>query len=105
MVTTELAARLLAFAAGGAVAALYFASLWWTVRRVARARRPLALVAGSFLVRAALAALAIVAVGSGDALRLMAAMAGFLAVRLALVKWVRGTAHVPSTAGAHQENR
>lgn len=115
-------AWLLAIGGGGAVAAAYFASLWWIVRRVPRSRHPAWLVAGSGLLRVPLAALALFAAAGGDLLalpslgdggtlqsldgggRLLAALAGFLAVREIAIRAVRGGAF-PVPAGAHPAKR
>jgi len=76
-------------AAGGLlIGLLYFGALWWTVRRMSSARRPALLVAGSFLVRAAVAAVGIVCVSGGEPLALGVAMAGFLVGRSILIRVV-----------------
>ena len=73
-------------AAGGLlIGLLYFGALWWTVRRMASARHPAALAAGSFLVRAAVAAGGIVLVSGGKLVPLVAAMAGLLIGRTILI--------------------
>jgi F1F0 ATPase subunit 2 len=83
---------LLAAAGGALVGALYFAGLWWTVRRAPRTRRPLVLIAASFVLRGALAGLALVGLAGGDVARLLAAVAGFLVVRTVLVWRLRAGA-------------
>lgn len=81
-------------ALGGALLGLaYFAGLWWTVRRARRARHPAALVAASFVARAALAATALVSIMAGDVVRLLAALGAFLAVRTAVLWYVRRGLH------------
>ena len=97
MMTEHPAAWLLAIVGGGLVALVYFASLWWTVQRLARARRPGWLIAGSYLLRAPLAALALFGVATGDAVRLCAAAVAFLLVRIVLTRVVqRGAAPLPA---------
>jgi F1F0 ATPase subunit 2 len=71
---------------GGLLALVYFAGLWWTVRRATRARHPVALVAASFVLRAALAVAVLLLIMSGDIVRLLVALGGFLMVR-AVVLW------------------
>jgi F1F0 ATPase subunit 2 len=74
----------------GAVLGLgYFAGLWWTVQRATRARRPEALVAASFVLRAAVAVLVLLLIMGDDVRRLLAALAGFLVVRTILLWRVR----------------
>ncbi len=99
--TDDQTAWLLAIAGGGAVGALYFATLWWTVQRAARAARPVLLVAGSFLVRGLLAAALLVGLAGGDAGRLLAAVGAFLLVRTAVVRLARAGA---SPAGPPQRS-
>lgn len=95
-------AMLLAAAGGAAVAAAYFAGLWWTVRQLPRARHAGLLVTVSFFVRTPLAALALFGVSGGDAWRLLAAVAGFLAARTVIVRSARAPAGGTGT-GALQE--
>ena len=99
--TDGLGAWLLAVFGGGAVGALYFGGLWWTVRRIARTRHPGLLMAASYLVRTTIAAVALLAVASGEAGKVLAALAGFLVVRVALVRSVRGGGLHVATAGTH----
>lgn len=71
----------------GAVLGLgYFAGLWWTVQRARNARRPQALLAVSFIVRAALTVAALLFIMGDSVMRLVAALAGFLIVRT-IVLW------------------
>lgn len=90
--TDTQAAWLLAIAGGGAVGALYFASLWWTVQRVPRASHPVLLIAGSFLIRGMLAAALLVGLAGGDPWRLIGAVGAFLVVRTIVVRLARGRA-------------
>lgn len=80
---------IVAAVAGALLSALYFAGLWWTVRRVPYTRHPATLIAVSFLVRAALAAGALWLVIGGDVVRLLAALGAFLLVRTAVLWRVR----------------
>lgn len=92
----------LAGAGGALIGLLYFGILWWTVRRIPTARFPAALVAGTFLVRATLAAAGIVVVSRGEFLPLLTAIAGFLVARTILIRVVgRSLDHVrPAGNGA-----
>jgi F1F0 ATPase subunit 2 len=82
---------LVAALAGAIVALLYLAGLWWTVQRAADARNPVALLAASFVFRAALAAGALWLIMRGDVRRLLVALGAFLIVRAAVVWRVRPT--------------
>ena len=103
--TEVLGVWLLAIAGGAAVAATYLASLWWTVQRVARARHPGRLLVLSYLLRAPIASLALLAVATGDGLRLLAAVASFLCVRVMVVRSVRGGAWPASAATMQARDR
>lgn len=83
------AAVALAGASGLLLGLLYFATLWWTVRRMPTTRRPGMLLAGSFLLRAGVAAVGIVLASGGRPLPLLAAIAGFLLGRTMLIRRVR----------------
>jgi F1F0 ATPase subunit 2 len=78
-----------AAAVGVAVGLFYFAGLWWTVRRAPSSRTPGLLVLGSFLVRTAVAAVAMVLVGRGDWMAFVACLVGFVAARIILVRKLR----------------
>lgn len=81
-------------AVGGAIVSLlYFAGLWWTVQRIAGARHPLALLALSFVFRAALAAGALWLMMQGEIVRLLVALAAFLLVRAAVLWRMRPPLH------------
>jgi F1F0 ATPase subunit 2 len=85
----EVALWTLAAAGGASVGLLYFGGLWWTIRRLPDAGHPAALVLGSFAVRTALAGLAFFVLFAGDPSRLVAALGGFVLVRVGLVRRVR----------------
>lgn len=70
--------------AGTVIGALFFGGLWLTVRRIPRSRHPALLVLASLLLRLALAGAGFYWVMDGSAVRLLSALAGFLAVRWVL---------------------
>jgi F1F0 ATPase subunit 2 len=93
----------LAALAGALLGLLYFGGLWWTVRRVMVVKHPIVLVAGSFLVRAALAGGALLLIMDGDIVRLLVALGAFLFVR-GIVLWrVRAAAPGPGVAAGRKE--
>lgn len=101
--TESQVAWLLAIAGGAVIAIVYFASLWWTVTRVARASHPVWLVAVSFLLRGLLAAALLVGVAGGDPWRLLAAIGTFLLVRTLVVRMARTagpSSHTPGNGSA-----
>lgn len=90
-------------ATGGIVIGFaYFATLWWTVRRMSTARHPALLVAGTFLVRAGGAAVGIVLVSRGEIVGVLAAVAGFLVARTIMIRIVGNpiSSIVPAAAGS-----
>lgn len=76
-------------AAGTVVGAFYFGGLWWTVRRVARSRRPGLLLLASYWLRTATALTLFYVIMDGDWLRLVVCLAGFLVMRQ-LLTWILG---------------
>ncbi len=75
--------------AGAALGLLYFGGLWLTVRRISCSARPALLMFGSFVVRLLAALCGFYLVMNGSWERLLACLAGFLAVRLVLTRIVR----------------
>ncbi|MDX1433640.1 MAG: ATP synthase subunit I [Gammaproteobacteria bacterium] len=78
----------IALLGGAALGALYLGTLWWTVRRVARARRrPVALLGLSLALRLAVVLAGFYAIAAGGHWeRLLAALIGFVAIRMLLVR-------------------
>ncbi len=87
----NLVSLLLAFALGIAVGLVYFGGLWWTVRCALDVRRRASWMLASFLVRVAIALAGFYLVIGTNGLRLVAAMLGFLLVRMVLVALLRPT--------------
>jgi len=81
---------LLAFAAVGALlGALYFGGLWLTVRRLPTLDHPMLWLLASTLTRLALVLAAFFVVSQGHWSWLLACLAGFVAVRIVLVRRAR----------------
>ncbi len=76
----------LSFLGGAAAGAFYFGGLYWTVRRLNRARRPAALAMASFLVRTAVTVAAIWFIGHTHWARLVASLVGLIVMRHVLVR-------------------
>jgi F1F0 ATPase subunit 2 len=89
MIVSDAAVWLGAALAGALLGLMYFAGLWWTVQRVRRARHPVLLVAASFGLRAALAVAVLFLIMSGEVMRLLVALGGFLLVRTVVLRRVR----------------
>lgn len=92
---SELAALGLALLAGIALGTTYFLALWWSVERTTRQRRTSAWLAGTVVLRLALAAVAFVGVARwGGWPALGAALAGFVLARSMLLRGLHGQ-HAP----------
>ena len=84
----------LAWIAGGALGALFFGGLWWTVRRGMASPRPVLWFFGGLLLRMASAMGGFYFVAAGQWQRLMACLLGFVMARL-LVTWLARPPHGP----------
>jgi len=81
--------------AGGALGAIFFGGLWWTIRRGASSGQPALWFMGSMLLRMAIALTGFYFVARGDWRRLVLCLAGFIVARL-VVTWLtrpRGKSH------------
>ncbi len=76
----------LAFAAGFLIGSFYFLSLWWTVRRLPKARFPGVWTLGSYLIRGAASMAGFYLVMSGCWERLLISLLGFILMRSILVR-------------------
>lgn len=88
------------FCAGAIIGAVYFASMRWTVDRLVRARQPMIWLLGGAGVRIALVLPLFYIVMAGEWQRLLACLAGFVAVRM-FATWgrCRGMPPAARTAG------
>ncbi len=82
-----------AWFAGVLLAAIYFGGLWWTVRHLSEQKLPWLWLMASFALRAGLAVFVfyVIVVSAPDAIlpRLIAAVIGFLSVRVVMT-WALG---------------
>lgn len=88
---------LLAFVAGGALGAVFFGGLWWTVRKGVMSPRPAVWFFGSMIVRTAIVLVGFYLVGANHWDRMLSCLAGFILARLA-VTWLTGR---PANSHAH----
>lgn len=86
MESSEIIRYVLAFVGGAAVSVVYFGALWLTVKRMMDAKRPAVLFAGSFLLRVVFALGSFYLIMDGRWQRLAVALAGFILVRLVVVR-------------------
>jgi F1F0 ATPase subunit 2 len=80
-----------ALLAGGALGTIFFAGLWWTVRRGAASATPARWFVGSLVVRSAAVLAGFYAVGAGQPVRMGLCLLGFLLARAAVVRATRPT--------------
>jgi len=81
--------------AGGALGAVFFGGLWWTVRRGAASPTPARWFLGSFVLRTATVLAGFYAVGAGQPLRLLLCMLGFLLARVIVLRMTRAEPVAP----------
>lgn len=75
--------------AGGALGAVFFGGLWWTVQRGAASSTPTRWFVGSFVLRTATVLAGFYAVGAGQPARLLLCMLGFLLARAIVLRMTR----------------
>ncbi len=86
----------LACIGGIGIGLFYFGGLWWTVQRLPEFQRPAVWILGSFLVRTVVSLGGFYLIMGGQWQRLLAALVGFMAARLVLVKRLKT---VPTGSG------
>jgi len=87
---TEALTLTLAWMAGGALGAIFFGGLWWTVRKACSSECPALWFFGSLLLRMSIALVGFYFVSGGDWKRLLLCLLGFTAARL-FVTWLTRT--------------
>jgi F1F0 ATPase subunit 2 len=90
MTMIETLLTLLSCLAGMALGIIFYAGLWWTVRRGVASPRPALWFSGSLLLRMSIALAGIYFVSAGNWRKLAARLAGFVLARLA-VMWLTRT--------------
>lgn len=76
----------LPFFLGGAVGLFHFGGLWFTIERLTRVRHPEVEFVLSFFLRTSISIAAFFFISGGQWEKILAALAGFLAVRLVMVR-------------------
>jgi F1F0 ATPase subunit 2 len=90
--------------AGAVLGTLFFAGLWWTVRALPGSRHPALLMFGSYMGRMAVLLAGFYLLGAGDWRRLVAALAGFILVRILILPIVKSRATTARiTIPVHEE--
>lgn len=92
MAMTEALTLVLMLLAGGALGAMFFGGLWWTVRRGMFARQPALWFLASFVVRTSVALAGFLLVAGGSWQRWVAYLVGFVAARPVVAQLTRRSA-------------
>jgi len=90
----------LAWLAGGALGAIFFGGLWWTVGKAVSSSRPARWFLASLLLRMGIVLTGFYFVASGHWERLVACLLGFLVARLLVTRLTRA----PADKGADSSN-
>jgi F1F0 ATPase subunit 2 len=91
----------LAGLAGGALGAIFFGGLWWTVRRGVVSTQPALWFFGSLLLRTSVALGGFYVVGGGQWERLLMCLLGFVAARVILTWLSRSVVAHPNVGSRH----
>lgn len=89
MMTSSLLALLGALLAGFLAGGAFFIGLWWTVQRLPSVKHPALLMAGSLILRTALALSVFLLAGGGHLDRILACLAGFVIARFLVTRGIR----------------
>jgi F1F0 ATPase subunit 2 len=85
MTMNETATLVLVWMAGGALGAIFFGGLWWTVSKGVSSPHPALWFLGSILVRMGIVLTGFYYVGHGDLQRLLACLLGFVMARIVVL--------------------
>jgi F1F0 ATPase subunit 2 len=99
MTMTETLPVLLAGIAGGALGAIFFGGLWWTVRQGVRSRQPALWFLGSLLLRTGIVLAGFYFVAGHHWERLLVCLLGFVMARLAVTRLTRRNLKQAGTGG------
>ena len=88
--------------AGGALGAVFFGGLWWTVQRGAASPTPARWFLGSFVLRTAIVLAGFYVVGVGQPVRLLVCLLGFLLARAIVLRLTRVEPVAPPAPNAQR---
>ncbi len=102
MTMNEWLSLILAWLAGGALGAIFFGGLWWTVRKGVSSPNPALWFLGSMLLRTGIALAGFYFVSGGQWKRLVACLLGFIMARLGVLWLTRSSKdHRPTSEATH----
>jgi F1F0 ATPase subunit 2 len=86
---SDILVLLLAAVGGLIIGAIYFAGLWWTLRKSLGTDASVALLPVSLFIRVAICLGGFYLIGAGDPTRIIACLTGFIAARFILFRLTR----------------
>jgi F1F0 ATPase subunit 2 len=95
---TETLTLVLAWVAGGALGAMFFGGLWWTVQKTLSSTQPAVWFFGSLLLRMSLALAGFYFVAGGHWQQLLACLLGFVIARLIVTRLTGAAKNTPYLA-------
>jgi len=101
MVTSKPGVLVLALLAGGALGAMFFGGLWWTVLRGAASDKPARWFFASMLLRTGLTLAGFYRVAGGQPDRLVLCLLGFVIARMVVTRLTRPRAERPAKEARH----
>ena len=101
MAMSDLQTLALAWLAGGALGAVFFGALWWTVRKSLATAKPALWVLGSLLLRIGMTVTGFYFVAAGDWQRLLSCLVGFVMVRQCAI-WLSRQSEKNQTLAAQE---
>ena len=92
---------ILSWGAGGALGAIFFGGLWWTVRRGVASEQPALWFFGSLLSRMSIVLVGFYFVSSGHWQRILLCLFGFFLARLAVMRLTRPAQEIRAQEISH----
>jgi F1F0 ATPase subunit 2 len=100
MTMNETVILMLAWVAGGALGAIFFGGLWWTVRKGLSSRHPAPWFLGSLLLRTVIVLAGFYFIAGGHWSRLLACLIGFVIARLVVTRLAQSAGGRSQLSGA-----
>lgn len=94
-----------ALLAGGVLGTVFFAGLWWTVRRAADSSAPVRWFLVSLIARTAIVLAGFYAVGASQPFRLGLCLLGFVLARTLVLRFTRPSPALPSPSPLHASGK
>ncbi len=89
MTTTETSYMVMAFAGGILLGVIFFAGLWFTVKKVTFSKTPALLILGSFILRMVITLIGFYFISMGDWKNLLGCLIGFIIARFVVIRFTK----------------